>query len=82
MAKQELENLVKIGQLKREPPARAEFEGMINGAKRRLVDAQNENLASESRFDRAYGAAHGLALAALRQKGYSCAETARANLRC
>ena len=35
MAKQELENLVKIGQLKREPPTRAEFDGMINGAKKR-----------------------------------------------
>ena len=70
MAIQELDNLVKIGQLKHEPPTRAEFDGMINGAKRRLADAQNEDLASESRFDLAYGAAHGLALAALRQKGY------------
>lgn len=49
---------------------RAEFDGMINGAKKRLADAQNKDLASESRFDLASGAAHGFALAALRQKGY------------
>jgi hypothetical protein len=70
MGKQELENLAKISQLKREPPTRAEFDGMVNGARKRLADAQNEDLAAESRFDLAYGAAHGLALAALRQKGY------------
>lgn len=70
MSKEELENLVKIGQLKREPPTRAEFNGLISGAKKRLADAQNEDLAAESRFDLAYGAAHGFALAALRLKGY------------
>jgi len=70
MGKQELENLAKIGQLKPEPPARAEFDGMVNGARKRLADARNEDLAAESRFDLAYGAAHGFALAALRQKGY------------
>lgn len=44
---------------------------MINGAKKRLADEQNEDPAAESRFDLAYdGAAHGFALAALRQKGY------------
>jgi hypothetical protein len=70
MGKQELENLAKIGQLKREPPTRAEFDGMVNGAAKRLADAQNEDLSAESRFDLAYGAAHGFALAALRQNGY------------
>jgi len=70
MSKQELENLVRIGQLKVEPGTRAEFDGMLNSAKKRLADSRNESLASESRFDLAYGAAHGLALAALRQKGY------------
>lgn len=70
MGKAELDNLVKIGQLKVEAVTRAEFDGMINGAKKRLADAQNKDLASESRFDLASGAAHGFALAALRQKGY------------
>jgi hypothetical protein len=70
MSEEELENLAKIGQLKREPPTRAEFSGMTSGAKKRLADAQNRNLSAESRFDLAYGAAHGFALAALRLKGY------------
>jgi hypothetical protein len=70
MTRRELENLVKIGQLKREPAARAEFAGLVNSACKRLADARNENLASESRFDLAYGAAHGFALAALRLHGY------------
>lgn len=70
MGQAELETLAKIGQLKPEPPTRAEFDGMISGAGKRLADAQNEDLAPESRFDLAYGAAHGLALAALRLKGY------------
>jgi len=35
-----------------------------------VTDARNEKLAPESRFDLAYNAAHGLALAALRQRGY------------
>jgi hypothetical protein len=70
MTRQELDNLVKIGQLKSEPPTRAEFDGMVGSAKKRLADARNESLAPESRFDLAYGAAHGFALAALRRQGY------------
>jgi hypothetical protein len=70
MTKPELENLVKIGQLKKEPPTRAEFDGMLSSAGKRLADAQNTKLAAESRFDLAYGAAHAFALAALRQHGY------------
>jgi len=70
MTKLELDNLVKIGQLKSEPGTRAEFDGMVASARKRLADARNESLAPESRFDLAYGAAHGFALAALRQKGY------------
>jgi hypothetical protein len=70
MGKKELDNLVRIGQLKAEAPTRAEFDGMLSGAKSRLADAKNKNLASESRFDLAYGAAHALSLAALRLQGY------------
>lgn len=36
----------------------------------RLVDAKNESISFDSRFDLAYGAAHGLALAAVRWHGY------------
>lgn len=56
MSKPELDNLVKIGKLKREPPTREEFEGLVGSARKRLADARNEGLAPESRFDLAYRA--------------------------
>lgn len=65
-----LDNLVRIGQLKAEPPARAEIDGLIHSGLVRLKDAQNSALALESRFDLAYNAAHALSLAALRWHGY------------
>lgn len=70
MSKEELENLVKIKQLKAEPASRSEFTGMVQSARTRLVDSQNEDLDPDSQFDLAYGAAHRLALAALRHEGY------------
>jgi hypothetical protein len=70
MAKQELDNLVKIERLKAESPTRSEYTGMVVSARKRLVDAQNEDLDPDSQFDLAYGAAHRLALAALRREGY------------
>lgn len=70
MSKPELDNLVKIGRLKAEPPTPNEYQGMVTAARSRLKDAQNEDLDPDSRFDLAYGAAHRLALAALRRKGY------------
>lgn len=70
MGKQELENLANVGDLNREPGTRVEFVGMVDGAGKRLADARDEDLAPESRFDLAYNAAHGFALAALRQQGY------------
>jgi hypothetical protein len=70
MSKQELDNLAKIGQLKVEPGTPAEFDGLVGSARKRLADARNESLSSESRFDLAYNAAHAFALAALRRHGY------------
>ncbi len=70
MGKQELDNLVRIGSLKAEPATRQEFDGMLASARRGLVDAQKADLATDSRFVLAYGAAHSLALAALRRQGY------------
>jgi hypothetical protein len=70
VGKGELENLVRIGRLKAEPGSRSEFAGMRVSARRRLVDSQNKDLDPDSQFDLAYGAAHRLALAALRQQGY------------
>lgn len=67
---QNLDNLVKIGKLKREPFAGNEFTGLVNYARKRLVDARNTELSPESRFDLAYNASHSYALAALRFQGY------------
>jgi hypothetical protein len=65
-----LDNLVRIGKLKTEPPAKAEFDGLLRSGKARLKDAANKSLSPESRFDLAYNAAHALSLAALRWHGY------------
>jgi hypothetical protein len=70
MTRRELDNLVRIGQLKAEPSARAELEGLLHSGNRRLTDAGRPELSLESRFDLAYNAAHALALAALRASGY------------
>lgn len=70
MPKAPLENLARSGDLKVEPPAAMEIEGLIRSGETRLRDAENESLAIESRFDLAYNAAHALSLAALRWHGY------------
>lgn len=70
MTSPELENLVRAGKLKREPPAAGEIEGLQRSGEARLSDAPRAELSIESRFDLAYNAAHVLALAALRRLGY------------
>jgi hypothetical protein len=70
MANDKLDNLVKIRQLKAEPAANEEITGLQRSGAARLVDAKNESLSKESRFDLAYNAAHALSLAALRRAGY------------
>jgi len=70
MPSPELERLADRGLLKREPPILKEYQGLLQIAARRLEDAKNEDLHTESRFDLAYGAAHSLAVAALRRQGY------------
>ncbi len=67
---QQLDSLAKIGKLKPEPYSEAEFSGLIKSAGKRLADANNKSLSSESRFDLAYNASHAYALAALRFCGY------------
>lgn len=64
------DNLLKIGQLKREAFIQAEFDGLVSTANRKLHDSKNASLSKDSRFDLAYNAAHSLALAALRKAGY------------
>lgn len=70
MTSPELDNLVRIGKLKREPPSDEEIAGLLRSAEERLIDAGRTDLSYSSRFDLAYNAAHALALVALRRAGY------------
>ena len=70
MTLETLENLVKIGKLKKEPPDQKEFERMLNSAKRGIKDSQIVGISEDGQFSFVYGAAHALALAALRWHGY------------
>lgn len=72
MPSAELENLVRIGRLKREPPSEREQQGLLESADARLADANLQSLSYASRFDLAYNASHALALYALRRLGYRC----------
>lgn len=66
----ELDNLVKINQLKVEPPDKKEFEGMLRAGDTKLKDSQIPGLSEDSQFSLAYSSAHAFALAALRWHGY------------
>lgn len=70
MTSANLENLVRIGKLKRESIDQKEIDGLLRSGRARLSDAQNRGLALESRFDLAYNSSHALALAALHLQGY------------
>lgn len=65
-----LDNLVRIGELKKEAPRADELNGLLRSGRSRLTDAQRTDLSFDSRFGLAYGAAHALALYALRRAGY------------
>ena len=58
------------GPLKREPPDRTEFNGLMGSGRARLNDVAGAALSSEGRFDLLYNAAHALCLAALRYRGF------------
>ena len=58
MAAAQLENLVRIGQLRREAPVADELAGLKRSAQSRLADATRPDLSFASRFDLAYNAAH------------------------
>jgi hypothetical protein len=70
MAIEALDNLVRIGQLKRESTDFSEVKRMLKQAKTRWDDAQQINVSIDGRFASIYGAAHAAALAALRWHGY------------
>lgn len=62
MSTRELDNLVRIGQLKTEPRSPAEFKRMLDMARTRLADAQLGLVSREGRFTSAYNAAHAAAM--------------------
>ena len=70
MTHEQLDNLVRIGQLKKEAASSDEVAGLARSGEARLADCKNKTLSKESRFDLAYNAAHALALTALRAAGY------------
>jgi len=70
MTSPELDNLVRVAKLKREPASAREQQGLLASAVARLADAERQDLNYDSRFDLAYNAAHALALYALRRLGY------------
>lgn len=57
MSLPELDNLVRIGQLKAEPRNELELKRMLEMARTRLADAQLDSLSLEGRFASAYNAA-------------------------
>lgn len=70
MSSRNLENLARIGSLKREPPEAIEIAALLHSGRARLRDARRSELSFESRFDLGYNAAHAVALAALRAQGF------------
>ena len=65
-----LDNLVKIGQLKREPSSDSEIRGLLQSARSHLADSQLKQVSLNGRFSAVYSASHAAALAALRWHGY------------
>jgi hypothetical protein len=70
MGSSQLDNLVRIRQLKAEAAAQSEIDGPIRSGTARLNDARTETLSLDGRFDLAYNAARSFSLAALRWHGY------------
>jgi hypothetical protein len=69
----QLKNLERIGSLVGEATSRDEIQRLLSLADASLSGAQTRSLAVEPRFQLAYGAAHHLALAALRANDYRTA---------
>lgn len=70
MSIKELENLVKVGQLKSEPSAKSEIETHIQSGRDRLRDASASGISLSGKFLLGYSAAYAFSLAALRKLGY------------
>ena len=67
---QNLVNLARADLLASEPTSAEEIGRLLKAADDQLRDSRNASLSAASRFILAYGAAHALALAALRAEGY------------
>ena len=65
-----LDNLLRIGQLKRHATDRVEIGNLLAAARRNLGDAQAENISTENRFDAAYKCIMQSALSALMANGF------------
>lgn len=70
MTLEQLDNLVRIGELHKESPSAKEFNGLVVSARERLQDIKQNKLSEAGQFDLAYNASHALALAVLRRSGY------------
>jgi len=70
MSIRELDNLVKIGQLKIELFAQSEFDTYIRSGKERLLDVASPGISPSGKFLLGYAAAYSFSLAALRRLGY------------
>lgn len=70
MSSKELDNLVRVGTLKRENANQKEFNGLLDSGRKRLADAKVAGLSPEGKFSLAYDAAHAFSLAAVRWRGY------------
>ena len=65
-----LENLVKTGQLEREPADKGEVQRFLGKIHQRLADAAARTVSLDSTFDIAYEGVLQIALVALRAEGY------------
>ena len=70
MSNTALENLAKIGQLKKEPASALDIKRLLDMAHKHLDDAKRESNSIEGRFISAYSVGHAAGLAALRWHGY------------
>lgn len=70
MSHNALENLAKIGQLKREPASALDIERLLVMAQKYLDDAKRDSNSLEGRFISAYSVGHAAGLAALRWHGF------------
>ena len=70
MSNKELDNLAKIGQLKKEPSSQSEIATQIQSGRDRLQDAGAPGISLSGKFLLGYSAAYAFSLAALRKQGY------------